>query len=206
MAVIAKGTALFYLFILLLCYLVGAVPTSYLLVKYMLGKDIRTMGSGNSGATNTGRFLGRAGFVAVLFVDALKAYVILALAHFLCGADPFIMLCATAAVYLGNAYSPFIGLSGGKGVATSVGIMLYLFPLWLFFLCLLIFAGLAYRFNRVDIASLGASAASPVLLLLARYGMHSVLSALAIAIWIWIRHTKNISSLMKELYAFFRSR
>lgn len=185
------------LLLILFCYVVGAVPTSYLLVKRMLGKDIRGMGSGNSGATNTGRVLGRGGFGFVLFIDALKAFLALGITALLCGNDPFVMLCATAAVYLGNAYSPFIGFAGGKGVATTAGIMLYLFPLWLFVACLLVFAAIAVQMQRVDAASLGASALAPVLLLVSGHGMHAVLIALAIAVWIWLRHRDNIVSLMK---------
>ena len=187
---------MFYFLILLFCYLIGAIPTSFILVKLFLGSDIRTMGSGNSGATNTGRFLGKPGFFVVLLVDALKAYLALALAALLCAGSPLIMLCATGAVYLGNAYSPFIGFSGGKGVATSVGILVYLFPLWIFFLCLTVFAALAYRFGRVDVASLGASAFAPLFLLCTGQTAYVVLIAGVIAAWIWVRHARNVAQLI----------
>ncbi len=186
------------LLLITFCYIVGALPTSYLLVRFMLGKDIRMMGSGNSGATNTGRFLGSGGFVFVLIIDALKAFLALFLTALFCGHEPTTMLCATAAVYFGNAYSPFIGFAGGKGVATTVGIMLYLFPFWLFLACALAFIVIASRMQRVDVASLGASALAPALLFITGYGAHTVLVALAIAVWIWMRHRDNIISLMRR--------
>jgi len=188
------------LLLITFCYLVGAIPTSYLLVKGMLGKDIRTMGSGNSGATNTGRFLGRGGFGFVLLVDGLKAFLALGITALLSGGDSTTILCATAALYVGNAYSPFIGFAGGKGVATTVGIMLYLFPLWLFCACFLAFAAIALHMQRVDAASLGASALAPLLLMMSGYGAHSVLVALAIAVWVWLRHKENIISFMRERF------
>jgi len=184
-----------FLLLLLFCYAAGAVPTSYLLVRGLLGKDIRRMGSGNSGATNTGRFLGMPGFVFVLVIDALKAYLALVLTAFFIGHDPLAMCLATVAVYLGNAYSPFIGFAGGKGVATTVGIMLYLFPLWLFFACFCLFGFLAYRFGRVDVASLGSSLAAPVLLWSAGHSVHVVVCALLITCWVWLRHASNIMAL-----------
>jgi len=184
------------LLIALFCYLVGGLPTAYLLMKYMTGKDIRTVGSGNSGATNAGRFLGLPGFATVLLLDALKAYMALTLVQVAASGDALAMLVATVFVYIGNAYSPFIHFSGGKGVATTVGIMLYIFPLWLFCMCLAVFAWLAHTVQRVDVASLGAVASAPVLLLVTGYSAYVVLSALAIAIWVWMRHARNIAQLI----------
>jgi len=180
---------------LFFCYVVGAIPTAYLVMLVLRGQDIRTMGSGNSGATNAGRFLGRSGFFFVLLADALKAYISLWVAHELCSTSPFFFLLSVVAVYVGNAYSPFIGFAGGKGVATSVGIMTFLFPLWVIVLNLALFVSVALWARRVDVASLSAALGAPLLLWLAGHSINNVFTATAIAVWIWIRHWSNIVSL-----------
>src|SRR5262245_21891584 len=112
-----------------LAYLIGAVPTAYLLVRAVKGIDIRTLGSGNVGATNAGRVLGRWGFVTVFFVDLFKGMLptlLLPLAVRSIGGDAVVGLPVYVAVaaILGHNFPVYLGFKGGKGVATSLGAVL----------------------------------------------------------------------------------
>ena len=119
-------------------YCVGAIPTGYLLCKYFYGIDVTTMGSGNIGATNVARVLGDIRFFfLIFFIDAAKAFLALKIAcmpleywYGIVGGNNLLLLGA-AAVFLGNAHSIFLRFKGGKGVATLIGLVLYLLPWWL---------------------------------------------------------------------------
>lgn len=114
-------------------YLVGSIPWAVIVVRIFWKQDIRTLGSGNTGATNVLRVFGTAPGLAVLFLDALKGAlgVWLALmfvpAEWATGADWFSVLGAMAAV-AGHSFSPFIGFRGGKGVATAAGAIISVAP------------------------------------------------------------------------------
>lgn len=183
---------MFFLALLVLCYVVGAVPTSYLLVKFLRGIDIRTVGSGNSGATNTGRVLGLPGFLSVLVIDVFKAYGALYICMAYGENDPLLMIAAAGALLLGNGYSPFLSFHGGKGVATTAGIVLFLFPpiMWLSYI--VSFAALFFLVGRVDASSLGASAFGPLCAYLWGCPVVTLYGSLALAVWIWLRHASNI--------------
>ena len=114
-------------------YLVGSIPWAVIVVKVFWKQDIRTLGSGNTGATNVLRVFGTAPGLAVLFLDALKGAVGVWLAvmfvpaEWASGADWFSVLRAMAAV-AGHSFSPFIGFRGGKGVATAAGAIISVAP------------------------------------------------------------------------------
>src|SRR5690348_15473304 len=101
-------------------YLVGAIPTGYLIAKLKGITDIRQHGSGNIGATNVSRILGKHYFFLIFFLDAGKAYLFI---HALKAHFSFNYLCIFASIVLvGNGYSIFLRGSGGKGVATLFGL------------------------------------------------------------------------------------
>lgn len=112
---------------LLLSYLIGSVPTAYLLVRYKLGTDIRQQGSGNVGATNAGRLLGRRYFVLILFLDGLKGVLGVVFGSVLIGGPWGGELGGLAAI-IGHVAPIFLGFRGGKAVATSAGVFLLLTP------------------------------------------------------------------------------
>ena len=131
--------ALHWTLLLLLpaAYLLGGVPFG-LLVGRLRGVDVRKAGSGNIGATNVGRLLGRRFFYLVLLLDALKAAVPVGVASLLVHGNteptqrtPLLFAlwlgCGVAA-FLGHVFSPFLGFKGGKGVATALGIVLGFWP------------------------------------------------------------------------------
>jgi glycerol-3-phosphate acyltransferase PlsY len=113
----------------LLAYLIGGLPFGYWFVRFSLGQDIRSMGSGNIGATNVHRSAGKkAGFI-VLFLDILKGFLALWLAGLLTNHSSLGLALAWVAVMLGHCYPVFLGFKGGKAVACLVGAALYLAPL-----------------------------------------------------------------------------
>src|SRR5215813_9832024 len=114
---------------LALAYLLGAIPFGYLLVKWRTGGDIRSAGSGNTGATNVLRTTGRAAGVATLLLDAAKGYAAVWIAARLTGDQPLWTAGAALAAIAGHAYPVFLGFKGGKAVATFIGAFLYLTPL-----------------------------------------------------------------------------
>ena len=107
-------------------YLLGAIPTGYLLGRWLAGVDLRTHGSGSTGATNTMRVLGAKGFAATLVLDVAKAAAAILLARALGTGDVGACLAAIAAI-VGHNWSVFIGFAGGRGVACSLGTMLLLY-------------------------------------------------------------------------------
>ncbi|MFI5332765.1 MAG: glycerol-3-phosphate acyltransferase [Candidatus Babeliales bacterium] len=113
--------------ILIISYLIGSIPSGFLIARLAGIADIRAHGSGNIGATNVARVLGKHYFVLVFVADMLKAYAWLTLlAH--CGYATTVCLLAAGALLIGNGCSIFLRGSGGKGVATSFGILLTLNP------------------------------------------------------------------------------
>ncbi len=126
-----------YIFVALAAYLLGSIPTGYLMAK-VKGVDIRTVGSGNIGATNVLRSVGIVAGICVFIVDALKGYLackVLGTLGFKWFAPPgalsaheyFPILAGFIAV-LGHNYTCWLGFKGGKGIATSAGVLLALFP------------------------------------------------------------------------------
>jgi acyl phosphate:glycerol-3-phosphate acyltransferase len=125
----------FFVF-LFLAFLTGCVPFAYIFVKRLRGVDIRQHGSGNVGATNASRLLGRKLGIVVLILDALKGVMaawllplILTLFgttayYFQALTTPGVQLCMGMAAFLGHCYNPFLRFKGGKGVATALGVFM----------------------------------------------------------------------------------
>lgn len=185
---------------LLACYLIGGIPFGYLAGR-MCGVDLRKEGSGNIGATNALRVLGRKWGIPVFALDVLKGFVpLVVLQVFLVAgnipADLFLACCAGAAV-LGHNFTPYLGFRGGKGMATSAGVLLALIPLAL--LATLLLWGVVFRISRyVSLGSILASLALPVFILLLYPGRAYYLAAGCFLglMGIW-RHRSNIRRLLE---------
>jgi glycerol-3-phosphate acyltransferase PlsY len=109
-------------------YLLGAVPTSYLVMRMARGVDLRTVGSGNLGATNLYRQLGWGYAIPVALFDVLKGTIPVLVIAPLAGATGALPLLMGAGAVLGHVYSVFVGFKGGKGVATAAGVVLGVAP------------------------------------------------------------------------------
>lgn len=114
---------------ILIAYLIGSIPTGYLIVKAKTGDDIRKIGSGSTGATNVKRVLGKKWFFIVLLLDAIKGLTPVILAKLFTTAFTEIGLLPVLAaimVIVGHSKSVFLGFSGGKSVASGVGTIIAL--------------------------------------------------------------------------------
>ena len=109
-------------------YVLGCFAGAYYLVRWRIGADLRDIGSGNAGARNAGRVLGRAGFAAALTIDAGKGALATWVASRL-APDPLATALAMVAVIAGHLWPAQLRFRGGKGAATSLGVMLVLDPL-----------------------------------------------------------------------------
>jgi glycerol-3-phosphate acyltransferase PlsY len=113
----------------LLAYLIGGLPFGYWFVRFTLGRDIRTMGSGNIGATNVHRTAGKKAGLVVLFLDIFKGFLAVWIASRLTQGNSLAIGLAAAAVMLGHCYPVFLKFKGGKAVACFVGAFGYIAPL-----------------------------------------------------------------------------
>lgn len=111
----------------ILGYLLGSIPTGFLYGKWLRGIDIRKYGSGNVGATNAARVLGRTAFVIVLVLDIAKGVLAVMIPRWL-GMDESVRVLAGLAAVFGHSYTVFLRFRGGKGVATSAGVFFALAP------------------------------------------------------------------------------
>lgn len=187
-----------HLFLIALgAFLLGSIPTGYLVARSR-GVDIRQHGSGNIGATNVFRTLGKPLGIFVFVVDALKGFAAVWLAqHFLPG--DWSGIIAAVAVIAGHNYTPWLGFKGGKGIATSAGVLLALMPLAVLCIAIVWFA-VFFATRYVSLASICASAALPLsvaALWWTGLGGNAPLLGFAIlisALAIW-RHRSNIQRL-----------
>lgn len=111
-------------------YLIGSIPTAYIIVKLVKKIDIRTVGSGNAGATNAARVLGKWGFISVFTIDLLKGFLPTYFLYYISAFESKeIALIMGIVLVLGHTYTVFLGFRGGKGVATGAGVFLALAPI-----------------------------------------------------------------------------
>jgi glycerol-3-phosphate acyltransferase PlsY len=135
-------------------YLLGAAPWGVILGRLFAGTDIRGQGSGSTGTTNAYRVLGAKFSVAVLILDFVKGMLPVLVAGWL-GAGDWLIAAAGVAAVVGHCWSPFIGFSGGKGVATGGGAVFALIP-WLWF-ALIPMVAILLLTKYMSVASLAVS-------------------------------------------------
>ena len=173
-------------------YLLGSVPTGLLLGK-ALGVDIRTSGSGNIGATNVYRTLGRTVGITTLLGDCLKGLIPVLAASWL-GLPDIWIAAAGAAAFFGHVFSVFLGFKGGKGVATALGVFIGSSPLSVLF-AFVLFALVLWKWRYVSLASISAAAVMPVMIaVIDRRPLIVSMTVLIAGLIIW-KHRENISRL-----------
>jgi len=181
----------------LIGYLVGAIPFGLVIGK-MVGVDVRTQGSRNIGATNVNRVLGKKLGVMTLACDMLKGF----LPMYLCAAllpdsatkELVVALTGVMAV-IGHMFSIYLGFRGGKGVATGLGVFLYISPAAIG-ISLVIFLATVLFSGFVSAGSLLASGLIPLWLYLLGASKTATGAAAAVALLIWIKHHENIHRLL----------
>lgn len=180
-------------------YLIGSIPTGYIVVKLFTGQDIRTIGSGSTGATNVKRVMGKKWFFIVMFLDALKGAIPVILAKVLATTfihSGLIPVLAAVAVIIGHSKSIFLNFSGGKSVASGVGTILALN--WHVGLSVaIVWSVVTYISRYVSLGSIIALLLSPVFMYLCKEPIAYVLYCLSGAIYIVYLHRENIQRLIK---------
>lgn len=185
-------------------YLIGSLPSGYI-VGRMQGVDLRKEGSGNIGATNALRVLGKKWGYLVFAADIFKGWLSVTLAYAFANrfAPDHLALAGVLAalfVVLGHNFPVWLAFKGGKGIATSAGIMIALFPIWVFLCALVVWVSFFYTTRFVSVASIFAAISLPVSsAVLALFGkcdwllVGVALLMTGLAVW---RHKSNIERLI----------
>ncbi|WP_375510678.1 glycerol-3-phosphate 1-O-acyltransferase PlsY [uncultured Nostoc sp.] len=197
--------------IVVIAYLLGSFPTGYIAVKLLKGIDIREVGSGSTGATNVLRTLGKGPGGFVLILDALKGVLVIALVYWLFNFNqiqnyipptvdaqvwqPWVITIAGLAAILGHSKSIFLGFTGGKSVAISLGILLTMS--WQVGLATVaVFAVVVAILRIVSLSSIAGAIAVPIFMVLLHQPLPYILFGIAGGLYVILRHRTNIERLL----------
>ena len=183
-----------YLLMGVLAYLVGSIPSGLILGKLFWHTDLRKYGSHNIGATNAWRTLGKVPGIIVFLADSLKGQAGVLLELSLVG-TPLAAVIGGLLAIVGHSFSLFLRFHGGKGVATSLGVLtmlmgnvtLIVFALWL---------TIVYMTRYVSLGSVIAGVLTPILAALFAYPMEYIVFTVIAAFLVIVRHHENIKRLM----------
>lgn len=191
------------IFGLVLAYLVGSLPSAVWFGKAFYGIDVREYGSGNAGATNTFRVLGKKAGIPVLIMDIAKGFAAVKLAYFIgdyeSQSPEFIDFELALAVcgLLGHIFPVYVGFRGGKGVATMLGILIAVHP-QAALICAGVFLMTFLTSGYVSLGSILSGLTFPVIIMVF-YSTNSSINifSLAVTILILVTHQRNIERLIK---------
>lgn len=195
---------MFLLLSLISAYLLGSIPTSYIFAKVLKKVDIRKHGSGNAGATNVFRVVGKVPGIIVLILDVLKGVIAVALLSEVffnntigvtLGLELYKILLGLS-VISGHVWTVFLKFKGGKGVATTAGVLMALAPK-VIILCLLVWAIVFAIFRIVSVASIVASISMPIFAVIFYQSIFFVLFCVLLAIGSTYKHKANIKRLLR---------
>lgn len=179
----------------LLAYLIGGLPFGYWFVRLTMGADIRTMGSGNIGATNVQRTAGTKAGIVVLLLDILKGFLAVWLAGLLNHQNTLSLALAACAVMVGHCYPVFLGFKGGKAVACFIGAfaVISLLPL----LAVVVVFVLTVAFSRfISLGSIVGALSFPFLVWFIQHPPVPIFySAIFAALLVIYRHKANLERL-----------
>jgi len=179
----------------LLAYLIGGLPFGYWFVRLALNKDIRTMGSGNIGATNVHRTAGGKAGVVVLLLDIVKGLLAVWIAWATTHGDAITIALTAAAVMLGHCYPVFLRFKGGKAVACFIGAFGFIAPLALLATAMVFVLAVWWK-RYISLGSILGAAAFPLFFYAIYRPAPSLLIASTFAaVLIIYRHRANISRL-----------
>ena len=183
-----------YILTVVLAYLIGSIPSGLILGKLFWHTDLREHGSHNIGATNAWRTLGKRAGIAVFIADSIKGQAGVALGLLLAGTPLAAVLGGLFAI-IGHSFSLFLRFHGGKGVATSLGVLtmmmgnvtLIVFAIWF---------AIVYLTRYVSLGSVVAAFLTPVLAALFAYPVEYIVFSVIAAVLVIVRHRENIKRLM----------
>ena len=183
--------------VLIACYLLGAIPFGYLIYRGKTGRDIRSEGSGNIGATNVARLAGRSAGIITLVLDVGKGYLGVMLAVWLVPANEDLRSFAALAVLVGHMYPVFLKFRGGKGVAAALGGFAALAP-WAVLTTLVVFGVVVASTRYVSLGSCLAALLYPLATWVFYHpSMLQLVAAVAAVSLIIFKHRANIQRLAK---------
>lgn len=202
--------------VIIASYLLGSIPTAVWVGKIFFGIDVREHGSGNAGATNTIRVLGPGAGIPVFIIDVMKGFAAVELTYLL--RDNFGMhneyfamfkVILSFIVVVGHVFPIFAGFRGGKGISTSLGVVLALFP-YSAIVATVIFITMLIIFHYVSLGSITAAVIFPfvnIFIFDAREWAYLVFS-IVISLFVIIMHRKNIKRLLnnEETKFFFKKK
>jgi glycerol-3-phosphate acyltransferase PlsY len=189
--------------LLVFSYLLGSLVASIWIGKLLFGIDVREHGSGNAGATNTFRTLGKKAGIAVLLFDVLKGWIAVMLPLYYFGSpespvllENFRVLCGAAAV-LGHVYPVFSGFKGGKGVATLLGVAIGIQPLAAL-VCIGLFLVIFFVTHYVSLGSIAGAMCYALCILWIDKAHHdaTLIFAIALPLAVLFTHRSNILRLI----------
>ncbi len=206
MCFMSGSTIALLLLALLMAYLLGSIPTGFLLAKAVRGIDIREHGSGNTGATNVFRVMGKGAGITALAVDLIKGGLAVVLMRWLMASSAFggttstqaaawACVLAAALAVLGHSRSVWLGFTGGKSAATGLGVLLTL--AWPVGLGVAAVFGVALGISRtVSVGSIAAAVSAVVFMWLTGQPAAYVWLAIAGGLYVVLRHRSNITRLL----------
>lgn len=182
----------------LIAYLLGSIPFGYLIVKLKEGRDIRSSGSGNIGATNVLRAAGGRSAALTLVLDAAKGYMAVWLADSISRSSPQAVALAAMAAVLGHLFPVFLKFKGGKGVATVLGVFLYVSAIPVL-IAAGAFLGVVVLFKYVSLGSMAAAVVFPAAYFLLVYPRNPsswlLFAVIVCSGLVIVRHHENIQRL-----------
>ncbi len=179
-------------------YLIGSLPTAYIMGRIVKKIDIREHGSKNVGATNAFRVIGPVGGVSVLLIDIAKGCLAVYIARMMPVSDSSLAaIFAGFAVIAGHNWTLFLNFKGGKGVATAGGVFISLSPLATG-ICILVFVLMMVLFKRVSVGSIAAAITLPATIWLFNGSFKIFIFSLVISITVIIKHIPNIKRLINK--------
>jgi len=186
---------LLFIFVLIIIYLIAAIPTGVILSRLMGSEDVRLKGSGNIGATNVYRVAGKLAGILTLAGDIMKGFLPLLAYKTWLAPTPTQLGVASAIAIIGHCYPVYLKFRGGKGVATAVGIFLVLSPQAVL-MVLAVFVLTVVTTRYISLGSVLAAMSAPLLILMLNHPQPIFLATLFIAMLVVWRHRTNIHRLM----------
>ncbi len=189
---------------LLGAYLLGSIPSAVWIGKYFYHTDVREFGSGNAGATNVFRVLGKKAGIPVLIIDVLKGFAAVCISYasdYSVASEQFInlQLVLGIASLVGHIFPIFASFRGGKGIATLLGIILAILP-FAALISIAIFITVLLISKYVSLSSMAAAVAFPIIVIIIfkTTTPSLIIFSILIAIMVLITHQKNIERLLRR--------
>lgn len=176
---------------MLLIYLIGSIPSGLIIGKGLYGKDLREHGSKNIGSTNAYRVLGKMGALLVFLCDLTKGI----MGAYLLSVTPTLTVIGGLLAMIGHNWPIFLNFKGGKGVATGLGMVIYMVPS-VALLAFSIWAVIVYFTKYVSLGSIVAASVIPVVMYLWNEPMPYIVFGVIAALFVIIRHRANIARLL----------